>query len=604
MDFYLLLLSILPGCLLAFQVSVLPVFEVENNKRAVIPCTPQISKGAKYRLEWFTTDQNEELQRIMLYTDKTSQIEAGTEYSDKIETGNDFSLVIKKVRLSDERSFICRVTGDMEVSSEGKTALKVYDPPEIPELNIPSAILSVTESNAVEVGTCISRNAYPAPTIEWYKNQILLVTPTEQNKDLYVTSRTVTEASGLYTVSSILFLRPTKEDTDAVFSCKVAYPLPGGETSRMESREFNLTLHYYTENVKFQLLSEQPTKEGDTVIMRCVGDGYPPPAYIINKMQGDIPVELYSGADGVFTITDVSRDDNGTYRCQALDFDSPPEIILEHDLDINVHYLEELSLIPSEPITVSLGKDFHLSCSGEGSELPSLVWKKGERVVSKSSRYRLTGSTYADAGRYTCEATVATVPGLRKEKDIYITVEGKPHMETGKDMVEVAAVGDTVTLTCSAIGSPEPEITWTPETLEGSRFVSGMRVTSNVSVVVTSKLMNEVSCTAKNPHGSQDRKFKLVISSLVAPTTAPTKEQQSSSSTAVIAVVVCVLLLLLVVALFYFLQKKGKLTCGRSEKQALPQDPAAAELTDKSDRRNDQHGLLGSRGGGGLSEEC
>lgn len=91
----------------------------------------------------------------------------------------------------------------------------------------------------------------------------------------------------------------------------------------------------------------------------------------------------------------------------------------------------------------------------------------------------------------------------------------------------------------------------------------------------------------------------------VPPSVSPAQEQTGGSSTAIIAVVVCVLLLLLVVAIFYCLQKKGKLACGRSEKQPLAQDPASAELAVelKSEKRNDQRGLLGG-GGGGTAAEC
>ncbi|XP_075047292.1 basal cell adhesion molecule [Mixophyes fleayi] len=602
----LVLLALLPGCLCAVTVSIPRKVEVQSGHEAVFKCTPKFTGLPKYSVEWSVTDQDGRQFPIASYSDGRPAVEPDTSFSSRVDVKSDNVLVVRNVRVKDEGTFHCRVIAGSEGSGEGQSQLKVYVSPAAPELTVNTQVISIIDSVASEVGTCTSRNSYPAPTIEWYRNQIPLNAGTEKGKDLYASSRTTTEASGLYTVSSTLFLKATKEDTDAVFSCSVVFPLPKDTTSHMESKEFKLTLHYYTENVMFTMLPAQHIKEGDTVTLRCEGDGNPAPTYLFHKLKDSGDDELPSNSDGVYIFQNISRHDAGRYRCEALDFDSPDTVQLKKELEINVHYLNPVTVLPSEQEKHSVGGDIQLFCSCDGSEKTQLVWKKDQVVLAESSRYRLRNLTYSDSGVYTCEATVATVPGLRKEQSISVIVEGPPMLELGDELVEVPAEGHTVTLLCAAKGYPEPVISWNPPELTGSPSVSGLNVVSKVSLKVTSKLINEVSCTAQNQLGSREKKFTLSISSMVAPSTAPAQEQSGGSSTAVIAVVVCVLLLLLVVALFYFLQKKGKLACGRSEKQPLSQDPASAELAVQltADKRNDQRGLLGSHGGGGPAAEC
>ncbi|XP_018083627.1 basal cell adhesion molecule isoform X1 [Xenopus laevis] len=593
------------GCLCAVTVNVPSPIEAEIGDQLSIQCKPSASGSPKYSVEWFVTDQYGDPQRIATYSNGKSITDPGTQYSDRVSVKSDLSLVIYDVSVDDDRSFLCKVNAGSEGTATGSADLKVYDPPEPPELTMTGGILSVTESDAVEIGSCIGRNAYPAPTIEWYKNQQPLNPPKSPNKDLYMTSRTVREASGLFTVSSTLFLRPTKQDADSRFSCRVVFAVPGGSSGFMESKAFNLTLHFYTEDVKFELLSAMPIKEGDDVTFRCAGDGYPPPSYMIERVKDGTEEELYSGSDSIFIKRNVSREDSGVYRCHALDFDTPEEIILLREQNIFVHYLGPLSVLPQEPVTIPHGKDLQLFCSGDGSQKPHLSWKKGDKMISETSRYRLRDVSYADAGVYTCLATVPEVPGLMKEHSITVAVEGAPQLERGDEVVEVLSEGSMVTLTCSAQGFPEPEITWNPPELKSTQTLNGQHVISTVTMKALSKLMNDISCSARNDLGSAEKKFTLNMNS-VSPSARPPQEQTGGSSTAIIAVVVCVILLLLVVALFYFLQKKGKLTCGSSEKQSLAQDPASGELAVelKSEKGNEQRGLLGSRGGGGQPSEC
>lgn len=125
-----------------------------------------------------------------------------------------------------------------------------------------------------QIATCSSLNGNPVPDITWYRNGQQLKVPTELNTsepsgakgdggmgwwlvagvshlfllpasltEGYMTSRTVREASGLYSLTSTLYLRLYKEDRDARFHCASQYKLPSGQVGHLDSPAFQLTLH-------------------------------------------------------------------------------------------------------------------------------------------------------------------------------------------------------------------------------------------------------------------------------------------------------------------------------------------------------------------------
>ncbi|XP_048357670.1 LOW QUALITY PROTEIN: basal cell adhesion molecule [Sphaerodactylus townsendi] len=456
-----LLLLLCPGCRAAVEVSVPPEVEVLLGQEATISCTHTLTGGSDYLLvEWFIMDKNGEQRRVAFCEQDTRKVDKNTEYTNRIFIDDDYGLVIKAAELSDERALPQKYVM-AERGTSRAAQVKVYDPPEPPEVKWNTGTLSVTGEHASEIATCISRNANPVPIIHWYKDDHPLQAPSERKRDLYVVSRTVKEASGLHTVSNTLYLRPNKTDKDSRFRCQVMYSMPHGELRSMESEYFQLTLHYYTENVKFSLHSPKIIKEGDDVQLLCQGDGNPPPEYIFSKMKGHDKFEdLGSNLDGVLVLPEVTKDDSGTYRCHVLDFDSPPEVELEKEETISVHYLDMLVLTPNRTVKVPLGGNIELSCFGSGSQTPTLSWRKGKEEVEHGGTLTLTSLTYGMAGRYTCEASVPSVPGLHKDQSVQVIVEGPPEIVQPQSPSHYHNFGQKVTLTCSALGHPEPQITW------------------------------------------------------------------------------------------------------------------------------------------------
>uniref|UniRef100_A0A8D0HDE3 Ig-like domain-containing protein n=1 Tax=Sphenodon punctatus TaxID=8508 RepID=A0A8D0HDE3_SPHPU len=326
------------------------------------------------------------------------------------------------------------------------------------------------------------------------------------------------------------------------------------------------------------------------------------------------PVDLGANPEGLLILPRVSKSDSGTYQCQVLDFDSPPEVELEKEVSIYVNYLDPLVLTPSKTVTVAKGDDIELSCIGTGSQSPKLSWRKGKERVSHGGTLALQSLTYHAAGAYTCEASVPSIPGLQRDQTVRVIVQGKPELEQRHDQTYYHGLSQTVKLTCSALGHPEPQISWNISGGEPTVRSAGNRVISELTVELTPELAQAgVKCRAQNQFGSAEQTFQLQIAPTPAPSASPGPvvdggESQEGSTAAVIAVCVCVLLLLLIVGFFYIMQRRGHLPCGGGEKRSLtPKEgnPDDTVVEMKTDKRNEQTGLLSPGGaGGGGGHEC
>uniref|UniRef100_A0A8C9V6W9 Basal cell adhesion molecule (Lutheran blood group) n=1 Tax=Scleropages formosus TaxID=113540 RepID=A0A8C9V6W9_SCLFO len=604
-----LLLSAAPaGSWAAMTVTVTPKVEVIKGESVTLPChfaAPSLLGNSI--VEWFI-DEGGSRKRVAFRTlsDGRWAVDHGTQLSGRASIGQDNALVINPVHVGDDRRFHCQVTAGPSGAGEATTELKVFFPPEKPVVTASNQVLSVLGDTRSEAGQCISRNGFPMPRLIWYKNSMPLPEVKDPKEKMYMMQSQVKEASGLYTVTSTLYLQPTKEDRNAEFRCTVEYQMPKDRIDKLDSDSFSLTLHYPTEHVTFSLETTGPIKEGDEVKMKCEGDGNPQPPLdfsFINKEGEEYPKE---GLEGVLTLHSATRADSGTYRCEALDVDFLQEGLFQ-ELELFVHYLEPVKITPAGPVNVFLGEKVELRCKTKGTDKHTMQWKKGATTLSKTEVLTVASVSYSDTGVYSCVSTVPTVPGLHAQGNVTVTVSGKPMIATPSE-AKVQKLGDAVTLSCSAQGHPAPQFSWTSSGKEAVTVLEN-KVISKLTVEATESILkNGVACEVANEHGQDSKLFRVVLSSggsengespdtSDADRAATADRQQGGSTGVVVAVVVCVLLLLLLVTMLYCLQKKGKLPCGKEDKKEV----AAGEVNNdivvemKSEKANEEAELLNKR---------
>uniref|UniRef100_A0A8C6WN99 Basal cell adhesion molecule (Lutheran blood group) n=1 Tax=Neogobius melanostomus TaxID=47308 RepID=A0A8C6WN99_9GOBI len=578
-----LLLLALQVCSGGVTVKVNPTVEVMKGDAVKLPCTHTVSPPSSTIIaEWFIEEQ-ETRKRIAFRQGGQSKSDEDTPLSNRVSIGEDFTLTITSVQSSDELKFFCQVTAGPAGVGEAATELKVFFAPEKPELTKPSSqAIYVDQPSSSEIGICVSRNGHPQPRIIWFKDDQPLPEVKDRDQKTYMVPSMVKEASGLFTVESKLYMNPTKADKDSKFYCMVEYKMLGGQVQQKKSDSIAINLNYPSATATFSLLNTTPIKEGDTVTMKCETDGNPQPEFDFTKDGKSI-----SGEGGMLVLKSIKRTDAGEYHCNAIDFDNL-EAELSGKISLSVHYIDPVSVTPTEPQMVMLGDKVEWQCKTKGSAPHTVQWKKGSEVLSQDGTLSIQEVSYDKAGEYMCVGAVPSVPGLMSQASVNLTVKGKPMIETPA-FGQVSKEGEMVTLKCASYGLPAPQFTWKPSGKE-SVTVEGNKVVSSVTLQATPEIMKSgVSCEVSNEHGTDQKMISVSVKRA--------DMQQGGSSLVVIAVVVCVLLLLLLVALIYFLNKKSKLPCGKKDKK----DVATGDVNNdivvemKTEKANEESGLLNKR---------
>ncbi|XP_068457087.1 cell surface glycoprotein MUC18 [Clinocottus analis] len=549
--------------------------EVYLGESAQIPCqynvTDANNESSFVMIQWFVKAAGNSARKRIFYGDVSQKIvDNNTDYSGRIEVTSDQQetrLTIRDVQLNDEREFFCQVNGLAAGNAEGKTHLRVFATPEAPVIEGVLTGISITNEVPSKVASCEARNGFPKPNITWYRNGLPLVSaPGHVNVLILVTQ----QSSDFFSVQSTLEYKVVKEDKDAHFSCEVSFFVPGAIRT-VESHSINITVHYPTTMV--ELWKESPqgfVKEGDTVVLRCQGDGNPPPSFIFHRAQ-ELNVYLESNNADVLTLPPVSRKDSGLYQCRPRDTNGYAEV--KGEMQLTVNYLDPAVVVPKDSEFMLKGEDLTATCNALSSLKTATVWYKNGKQVGKENTLHLKDATYETTGQYICEVTVPNLPALHTSGSVHIIVQGGPQLVGVEQDVQMEeATGRMVNLSCEAQGYPVPIISWN---IIGSQNWNEVVSKANehmthsvVSVKVTSDI--SASCNASNDMGTEVKAFS--IKAIPRVTSAAPFSPAEGSGVIIVVIILCLLLLAILGSVLYFLHKKGKIPCGRSGKQEITKE--------------------------------
>ncbi|XP_061734649.1 melanoma cell adhesion molecule b isoform X1 [Nerophis ophidion] len=588
--------------------------EVYRGDTAQIVCMFSSDDGiGGVSIQWFYVSRLGEKQKIYYEDATTKAVERGTPFTDRITVNvtaatGEVVLTIADVQVRDQLEFICLIKSLTDGVGEGRTKLLVFEKPDSPTIEGFQEGISIYDDLS-KIGICEVKNGFPKPNITWYRNNAPLRGADDVMK---VVPSITTESSGLFSVRSELSMKVTKEDKNAHFYCEVTYLVPGG-TRMTETNTINITVYYPSTAVQVWVQSPKgKIKEGDSIELRCQGDGNMPSSIFTIKHQG----EEYPLESNTYVIANVTRLNSGDYECVSLDTDTYEE--LSGTTSIFVDYLDPAVVAPAGPVEIDHGEELTATCNALSSLLTNTAWFKDGQHVSMGHHLIVKDVTFDTAGTYQCVVTVPEIDGLETMGTLGVNVNGPPEIVPPKSTDIEESFDSTVDLTCHVRGFPAPTIVWT--TLDGKVLETTSEVEledgiiSVASVAVTSDLT--AFCNASNQYGADAVAFKIkaivhttaaattvrtstISSSTVQTATAiPPKRIRKEGSGVIIAVVIiCILLLAILGSGLYFLYKKGKI-CGRSGKQDLTKDKSGKDnivVEMKSDNTEDAI-LLGVNG--------
>ncbi|XP_027025682.2 neural cell adhesion molecule 1 [Tachysurus fulvidraco] len=221
--------------------------------------------------------------------------------------------------------------------------------------------------------------------------------------------------------------------------------------------------------------------------------------------------------DGTLQITNIQRENHGTYVCEGKIKRRPIFRTLNISVVVNV---PPTVIVRGENTKVVAGpkRSVSLTCLVTGAPHPNITWETPDtsdssRYIYNSDKSKLTipGVAREDSGKYVC--TGANKIG-NDSATFTLDVSEIPSVHLSKSEM-VVKPGDSVSVFCNASGHPKPTIQWLNRSRKG-----GMSSTGRVRAVESQLQIENVvisdggvySCKVTNEAGSNTQNFMLMTS--------------------------------------------------------------------------------------------
>ncbi|XP_026797556.3 CD166 antigen homolog A isoform X1 [Pangasianodon hypophthalmus] len=497
-----------------------------------VPCNNGNNKPSDLMFtKWKHSSENGTSGDILVKQEQKDEakITATDSYKDRASIGPDSSLLISHAVLDDQRVFTCMVVS-MSNLKEYPVDVEVHKRPSAPEFRNKASRLD--DGKLRPLGECVAASANPPAEIIWVKNNKTL----QADNKLIIISASVTKdpVTGLSTTTSQLQYTAGKQDATSKFACVVKHVTGPDQMSAPET----FSIHYPTEKVTLQVLSQGSIKEGDNVTLKCQADGNPPPTSFNFYIKGKkVPV---TNSD-VYTLSGVNRADSGEYKCSLIDNDN-----MQASTNITVTYLD-LNVIPSGSILKKVGESLEVKIEKSSSSEATVTWTKDGGKLDKLPDF--SSLAYNHTGFYVCEASVA---GIKRRATFKLVVEGIPVIKILRK--EKSTDGKAKVLICHGEGSPEPEVSWSVNGTHNQSEYSNGVFTYKLTVVPSANLT--VTCRVSNSLGTVSRDIEVL--SLFQENKESRKDDEDDKAKVIVGVVVGLIVAAALVGIIYWLYMRSR----------------------------------------------
>ncbi|XP_074519202.1 secreted immunoglobulin domain 4 [Halichoeres trimaculatus] len=206
-------------------------------------------------------------------------------------------------------------------------------------------------------------------------------------------------------------------------------------------------------------------RQGESVSFRCqVGSGAQPIQVEWRRANNQaLQDNVKVGPGGaVLTVANSRPGNQGQYRCVASNSAGRGTA----NAVLNVKYAPKVRLTPAGPLRVRMGDPVSVGCRAAGKPRPKMTWKRQgstlqyvTQEINDVNTIQWAAVHPEDSGVYICQAENSE--GVTEVKIDVIVEGGLGAPVASVSQTEITAVdGQTVTMSCTASGSPAPLITW------------------------------------------------------------------------------------------------------------------------------------------------
>ncbi|XP_017884553.1 tyrosine-protein phosphatase Lar isoform X9 [Ceratina calcarata] len=278
----------------------------------------------------------------------------------------------------------------------------------------------------------------------------------------------------------------------------------------------------------------QSVKAGNIASLHCTAEGSPAPQIQwrkngkkLSQSQSRYLVQNYDNGVLLRIEPVKSPRDNNQYECRA---ENGVGDAVSAMAQLNVYDADKLPsgfpLISQAPTTkvVEMGHNAVLQCSAVGSPPPIISWVKDmlpidttnpRYTVLDSGALQIMKSDVNDQGTYECVANNSVGTEYSKSAILYVKVRRvAPTFSIPPPAVSEVMVGDSLNLTCVAVGSPMPFVKWRKGPSTDLTPDDNLPVGKNVLILTDIKESVNYTCTAASDLGVIEATSMVKVQSL------------------------------------------------------------------------------------------